>query len=98
MSNRITPDLGHTSRCGHATQRHQLSAPDLAETTAFFSLKRLLDLSMGSDNAESLEKSGLSGTDTQSINIQLDSGDQHVKYRRRVWQLWCVFFPSMTMI
>ena len=45
---------------------------------------------MPNDSAEKAsEKPGLLGKDTQRLNVQLDSGNQHVKYRRRFWQLWC---------
>ena len=48
---------------------------------------------MPNDSAEKAsEKPGLLGKDTQRLNVQLDSGNQHVKYRRRFWQLWCVLF------
>lgn len=50
---------------------------------------------MHSDSAEKpSDQLGVTGTDTQrqQLDIQLDSGNEHVKYRRRFWQLWYVSF------
>ena len=100
-TDRVTPGLGHTSRCGYPTCNILKSIDFLhpEEIIVFFLFERLPDSSMRSDNAEKIfEKPVLSDTDTQPINIQLDSGNQHVKYRRKIWQLWCVFFLTMNTI
>jgi len=45
---------------------------------------------MRGDSERESEKLGVSATDTLPLNIQLDSGNQRLRYRRKFWQLWCV--------